>query len=146
MFFIGCAQRHVKEADGPSENTLFFTRQEKEYIGITQSDVDIFNQHNSHIGRVPTWFMDKNHNLMVIGELFFDHPQTESIMDDIDTGIVKWGLGLVMTVEVNDTKCVKKRITALELTIAPTYDTWIIKASTSIAPIKEMQQSLLLEQ
>jgi hypothetical protein len=86
--------------------------------------------------------VDKAGNLMVVGELFFDHRETECILSDIETGSAKWGIGLVTELTVVNSKVIKKRITGLELTKEPTYDTWILKAARTSAFLKDWQKEV----
>jgi hypothetical protein len=144
MFFIGCAQLHVKAAEGVAEDMLYLTRREKEAFCVQETCVDIFFTsntpfaHSSLIGRAPRWFVDEVGNLMVAGELFFNHRETERILDDIHSGKARWGLALETTVELQGCKCVKKSIASLEITQTPQEDTWILKASATAALFKDL--------
>jgi len=113
MYFVGTAQTHTPDADGPSEGTTFLTRQEKMLLAddLTEGrsgDIHIVVDHadgekmmanakhwsespgafvtptQKRIGKMHEAFVDDKGDLVVTGELFYHRPETKAIIDGIN--------------------------------------------------------------
>ncbi len=124
MWFIGTAQLHCAAADGPSDQTTTLTRAEK----LAMRDMTLplrVEGRQGDVGRILWSGVNVTGDWLVIGRL-----DTTALPVDEDN-IPLRGLAPVITFTRRDA-INEKRVVAIELTSAPSYDTWIHFAAESL--------------
>jgi hypothetical protein len=142
MFFVGCVvPKENIRVDVPSEDTVYLTFKELEqFCASTPGPLDVctFDEKANAfivIGRTVRWSLDMQHlRLLVAGELFFEHPETEVIRNDPAT----WGLGVVMTFVFSRGKALDKRIDSVLFTLSPEKGANLCAMTRSETEFKEI--------
>jgi hypothetical protein len=141
MYFVGTAQPHMPAADGPSEETTFYTRDEKRQLAdrIAEralelpavmehgeayrhgADADKVTPTPAKVGRVSGAMVDRHGNLVVLGEMFWDAPEARTVIDAVNNKKVRYGLSLASTLERSPGVVHSKTIDHVGITSDPEF-------------------------
>jgi hypothetical protein len=141
MYFAGTAQPHIPAADGAPHETTHYTRDEKrtlaDLLAARQLELPLVLDHaeryragrDTHnptpaparVGRVDGAMVDRDGNLIVIGHLQWDAPETRAVVQDVNARKVQYGLSLASTLERSDATVHSKRPDHVGLTPDPEY-------------------------
>lgn len=175
MFFIGAAQPHMAQVDGPADATTMLIHTERQAFcdklaSGEHPDVDIVVDHaggekgmadvkrwqdvqggafkvesQKRIGRLHEAFMDEHKNLHVVGELFYNRPETRAIIEGINkkegAGKEDWGLSLCTDLGRTFGHAHNKHVSHIGITRNPDYGeegTWLHEGTQSSAKLDDL--------